>query len=197
VSDAAASAARNFLRHAAATVFFLLLAACAAKSITPDSAQLDRLLNLIGQRLAYMDDVARNKWNSGAPIEDLPREQEIIDTLGQQAAGYGVDAGIARDFFRAQIEASKIIQRTRFAQWRVQKQPPFKNPPDLRDTIRPALDALTPQLMRSLADALPALQRGGAAAAVQARAARIIAVSAADIPARDEAIAPLMRLAKQ
>jgi chorismate mutase len=181
-------------RAALAALLALLLAGCATQPSAHDVGKIDRLLTLIGQRLGYMDDVARNKWNSGAPIEDLPREREIIDSLGRQAAGYGLDAGIARDFFRAQIEASKIIQRTRFAEWRAQNQPPFKNIPDLRDKIRPALDALTPELMNALAAALPELPRAGATP-VNARAKIIIVVSAADIAARDEAIAPLVHIA--
>jgi chorismate mutase len=178
-----------------ASLLVLLLAGCAAQPPAIDVANIDRVLALIQQRLGYMDDVARNKWNSGAPIEDLPREREIIDDLGRQAAGYGLDATIARDFFRAQIEASKIIQRTRFAEWRAQSRPPFKNMPDLRDTIRPALDALTPEMMKALAAALPALQTPGGAALVSARAAAIIRVIPADVSARDAAVAPLARLA--
>jgi chorismate mutase len=193
VNRITAPARRRFVAALAA----LFLAGCAAPQAAPATAKLDRLLQLIGQRLGYMDDVARNKWNSGAPIEDLPREREIIEGLGKQAAGYGLDAGIARDFFRAQIEASKIIQRTRFAEWRAQNQPPFKNPRDLRDTIRPALDALTPELMRALADALPVLRTATGAALLNERSAAIIAVGAADAPARDEAIAPLARIAGQ
>jgi chorismate mutase len=182
-------------RSVFAALFVLLLAGCTTPQSTRDVDQIDRILTLIGQRLGYMDDVARNKWNSGAPIEDLPREREIIDSLGKQAAGYGLDAGIARDFFRAQIEASKIIQRTRFAEWRVQNQPPFKNLPDLRDKIRPALDALTPELMQSLAATQPVLQSTGGAALVNARSKIIIVVPASDFAARDEAISPLVRIA--
>jgi chorismate mutase len=179
---------RRFIALLGAT----LLAACATPQ-TPETQKLDRLLDLIGQRLGYMDDVARNKWNSGAPIEDLPREQEIIESLGKQAAGYGLDPAIVRDFFRAQIEASKIIQRARFAEWKAQNQPPFRNPPDLRDKIRPALDALTPELMRALADALPVLKSSNPAPLVKERSATIIRTD--DIAARDEATAPLLRLA--
>jgi chorismate mutase len=182
-------------RSVFAALFVLLLAGCTTPQSTRDVDQIDRILTLIGQRLGYMDDVARNKWNSGAPIEDLPREREIIDSLGKQAAGYGLDAGIARDFFRAQIEASKIIQRTRFAEWRGQNQPPFKNLPDLRDKIRPALDALTPELMQSLATAQPVLQSTGGAALVNVRSKIIIVVPASDFAARDEAISPLVRIA--
>jgi chorismate mutase len=178
-----------------AVLLILLFAGCAAPAATPDGGKIDHLLMLIGQRLDYMNDVARNKWNSGAPIEDLPREREIIETLGRQAAGYGLDAATARDFFRAQIEASKIIQHTRFAEWRAESQPPFKSVPDLRDEIRPALDALTPRLMQSLADARPSLQSPGGAALVRMRALSLISVPASDVPARDEAIAPLERMA--
>jgi len=180
-----------------AILLLALLAGCAAPPPAADAEKIDHLLQLIQQRLGYMDDVARNKWNSGAAIEDLPREREIIDGLGRQAADYGLDAATARDFFRAQIEASKIIQRTRFDEWRAQNQPPFKNLPDLRDKIRPALDALTPELMHSLAAALPLLQTAGGAALVEARAKAIVVLKAADFAARNEAIAPLVRIAKR
>jgi chorismate mutase len=187
-------------RTAAAPLVFaallaLLLAGCAAQPPAADVEKIDRVLALIQQRLGYMDDVARNKWTSGAPVEDLPREREIIDGIGRQAAGYGLDAAIARDFFRAQIEASKIIQTTRFREWRAQNHPPFREMPDLRDKIRPALDALTPEMMKALAAALPALQTPGSATVVYARAAAIVNVIAADVPARDAAVAPLTRLA--
>jgi chorismate mutase len=196
VKSEAVIAAQDSLRYIAAALFFLLLAGCAMQPpATHDVGKIDRVLVLVAERLSYMDDVARNKWNSGAPIEDLPREREIIDGLGRQAADYGLDAGTARDFFRAQIEASKTIQRTRFAQWRAQNQPPFKNPRDLRDTIRPALDALTPELMKSLAAAVPVLQSPGSAELVEARAKVVITVDASDRAARDEAIAPLVRIA--
>jgi chorismate mutase len=176
-------------------LLILVFAACAAPLPARDPQSIDQLLVLIEQRLGYMDDVARNKWNSGAPIEDLPREREIIDSLGKQAPEYGLDPAFARDFFRSQIEASKIIQRTRFAEWRAQKQPPFKDMPDLRDTIRPALDALTPKLMQSLAAAMPSLRQPDAAAIVADRA-QLIPIKDADRAARAEAISPLIRAAK-
>lgn len=166
-----------------------LIAGCAAPLPAADTDKIDRVLILIQQRLAYMNDVARNKWNSGAPIEDLPREREIIDTLGRQAADYRLDAAIARNFFRAQIEASKIIQHARFAEWRTRNQPSFADIPDLRDHIRPALDALTPQLMQALAAAIPALQAGNAAW-VKSRADALVGNT--DAAARDEAISPLL-----
>ena len=176
-------------------LFAVLLAGCASQSLPPDSAKIDRVLVLIQQRLGYMDDVARNKWNSGAPIEDLPREREITAAIGAQAGAYGLDPAVAEDFFRAQIEASKIIQYTRFQEWRARNQPPFDSLPGLRDQIRPALDALTPALLAALAAAVPELTRPGAAAVVEARAKSIVTGASANAPARNAAVAPLTRIA--
>ncbi len=178
-------------RRLAALPLVLVLTACAAPPPTHNADPIDRVLALIEQRLGYMDDVARNKWNSGAPIEDLPRELEIIESLGRQAPEYGLDPVFARDFFRRQIEASKIIQRTRFAEWRAQDHPPFTHVRDLRNTIRPALDALTPELMKSMAAAMPMLCHAGAAALISARANKVIVAGGPNRAALDEALAPL------
>ncbi|MEO7726304.1 MAG: gamma subclass chorismate mutase AroQ [Burkholderiales bacterium] len=177
-----------------AALLFSLLAACATQPSTSDVEKIDRVLTLIQQRLAIADDVARNKWNSGAAIEDLPREREIIEGLSRQAAGYGLTADLAGDFFRAQIEASKIIQHARFRGWRAAGQPKFSQVRDLGKDIRPALDALTPQMMRALADAAPALQAPESQRLIAQRANAIVA-NHGDETARDTAIAPLLRIA--
>jgi len=150
------------------------------------------VLELIQQRLAIADDVARVKWNTGAPIEDPPRERAIIDAIGRQAGGYGLDAAVAQDFFRAQIEASKIVQHARFREWRATSQPKFTGVRDLKTDIRPALDALTPAMLSALAAAMPALRSPGAGATVEARAALLITGAAE----RAEAVAPLVRISQ-
>jgi chorismate mutase len=172
-----------------------LLVGCASQPLPPDSEKIDRVLVLIQQRLGYMEDVARDKWNRGTPIEDLPREREITAAIGAQARAYGLDPTVAKDFFRAQIEASKIIQHTRFREWRARSQPPFESIPGLRSQIRPALDALTPALLAALAAAMPELAKPGAAAVVDARAKSIITGASADAPARNAAVAPLASIA--
>lgn len=189
------SVLRNRVVRFHASFLLLLLASCAAQPPAVDTEIIDRVLVLIQQRLGYMDDVARNKWNSGTPIEDLPREREITAAIGAQAGTYGLDPAVAEEFFRAQIEASKIIQYTRFQEWRARNQPPFDSLPGLRDQIRPALDALTPALLAALAAAMPELARPGAAAVVEARAKSIVTGASADAPARNAAVAPLTRIA--
>ena len=138
----------------------LLLSGCAALPSASDP--LADLLHLIDQRLAIGEAVARNKWNSGVPIEDPARERAIIDAIGTQAAAHNLEPAFAQEFFRAQIEASKIVQRARFAQWDAAAQPPFDNPPDLRRDIRPQLDRLTAEMLPALEKAVPALRAAGA-----------------------------------
>jgi chorismate mutase len=141
-------------------VFRLLLltfvGACASQPRELES--VERLVSLVEQRLSLMDGVARSKWTSGAPIEDLPRERQIISAIGGEASAYGLERAFVEEFFRAQIEASKVIQRARFATWTASRQPPFAQPPDLQREIRPQLDALNPALLHALADAQAALR---------------------------------------
>src|SRR5947207_12817970 len=96
----------------------LLASGCAtsASFTAADTASVDRLLGLIKERLDVAPEVARTKWNTKAPIEDLPREQQIIDGVAKRATEYGLDAKVAAAFFRAQIEASKCVQNALHAE---------------------------------------------------------------------------------
>ncbi|MFZ6642920.1 gamma subclass chorismate mutase AroQ [Undibacterium sp. TC4M20W] len=139
--------------------------ACAALSLShPAQAQnasdprLVRLMGLMQQRLNLAQDVAMYKWNAKAAIDDPVREQQILDALAQQAAQYGLAPRQVQNFFTTQIVAGKMIQTALFAEWVSKTQTPFDNPPDLKTTIRPALDKLTPQLLTALAEAQPVLQ---------------------------------------
>jgi chorismate mutase len=115
------------------------------------------LRRLMDERLALMPDVARYKWNTHGAIEDVARERNILNAFAREAQAQGLPGPWARDFFRAQIEAAKMVQRERFVQWRQSQTGPFSDTPDLAGTIRPRLDALTPQLLRELAGAWPVL----------------------------------------
>ena len=131
---------------------------------TPAGIALEPLRRLMDQRLALMPEVARYKWNAKSAIEDLPREKIIIDGLKAEALALGVPDAWAEKFFRAQIEAAKVIQREHFERWQRQGAQKLADAQDLATVIRPRLDALTPQLLRELAAAWPALadaaQRG-------------------------------------
>lgn len=110
---------------------------------------LDSLRVLVDARLQLAPEVAKNKWNSKAPIEDLAREAQIIQGLGKQAAALGLPVAESEAFFKAQIEASKTVQREMFARWTQENQPAFDNPLELT-AIRAKLDELTPKLLKAL-----------------------------------------------
>ena len=183
----AAPSSESTRRGASALVaVILLLAGCVLQTATQDP--LEHLFNLIDQRLALADAVARSKWNSGAAVEDLAREREFVEAIGKQAPNYGLEPAAASAFFQAQIEASKIVQNARLAAWRAAALPPFADAPDLQRDIRPQLDKLTGELLNALARAQPALRTPQAAARLKERATD--AVHAA-------ALAPLLQTAKR
>lgn len=157
----------------------------------PGAISFEPLRRLMDERLALMPDVARHKWNTKSAIEDLPREQKIIDGLKADALALGVPEAWAERFFRAQIEAAKVIQREQFTRWEQAGAGRFADAPDLATVIRPRLDALTPQLLRELAAAWPALadpaQRGRIATAMQSMRTATTSPAAATAAA-----APLM-----
>ncbi len=183
-----AAPSSEFARHSARALVavILLLAGCALQSATQDP--LDHLFNLIDRRLELADAVARSKWNSGAAVEDLAREREIVDAIGKQAPGYGLEPAAAAAFFQAQIEASKIVQNVRLTEWRAAALPPFATVPDLQRDIRPQLDKLTVELLDALARAQPVLRTPQAAARLKERATDT-ARAAALAPLRERAAA--------
>ena len=144
-------------------LFALVCSPLAAAEAQPTPAtstsniSLEPLRRLIDARLALMPDVASHKWNTKGAIDDLPREQKVIDTLSAQAQLLGIPTKWAEHFFRAQIDGAKQVQRAHFARWTQSGAGTFPNVPDLVTVIRPRLDALTPQLLRELAAAWPAL----------------------------------------
>jgi chorismate mutase len=177
-----------------------LLFACgcatAATFTSADTARVDRLLGLVTERLHVAPDVARTKWNTKAPIEDLPREKQIIDGIAKRSAEYGLDPGAAAAFFTGQIEASKIVQNALHAEWTSQRQPAFAKVADLGQDIRPLLDRLTPAMMSALSEALPVMRRPGGRALLQMRSQAILAQAPGGDAAVRAAMAPLLELSR-
>ena len=121
------------------------------RHVVADPVAVTHLGNLVDERLSLMSDVARYKWNTGAAIEDPQREQQLLASVRQQAIERGLPPQRVVDFFAAQIEASKVVQRELFERWRKAGQGPFEAIVDLATQIRPRLDALNPQLLDALA----------------------------------------------
>ena len=112
---------------------------------------LESLRRAVDERLLLAEAVARAKWNVQAPIEDLAREEQVIQAAVKQGAEFNLASNFVESVFRAQIQASKTVQRDLFAKWTAQHAGKFADAPDLAKIIRPELDRITTQLLRSLA----------------------------------------------
>ncbi len=109
---------------------FLILAAiflCAqvVSAASPQSIEafetekkVDQLLLLIQKRLAVMHEVARTKWNQGLQIEDKVREQQILKGLVEQSKNLQAEENWIAQFFQAQMDASKEVQKGDFDLWK-------------------------------------------------------------------------------
>jgi len=144
---------------------------------------LEPLRQAIDQRLLLAQDVARAKWNAQAPIEDLPREEQVIAAAVRQGGALGLPEAWIRTVFRAQIEASKTVQRELYRRWQAEGVGRLDDAPDLAKTIRPQLDRLTTQLLRAMADNQAVLhdsdRKADVAVAMHALQARALNAAAA------------------
>src|SRR5258708_6088894 len=103
---------------------------------------LHRLVERSARRLAIAEQIALAKWDSGRPVEDAYREAEVIASAVKMGESRGLDQATASNFFRAQVEANKLVQYSLLAEWRRLGKAPDHAPVDLAGTIRPELDQL-------------------------------------------------------
>ncbi|MFB4268854.1 gamma subclass chorismate mutase AroQ [Nonomuraea sp. GTA35] len=115
-----------------------------------DRAGLVVLVELTVRRLLLADEVAAAKLAGGRPITDPVRERRLLDAVAVLAARAGPAPEAAVRFFRAQIEAGKMVQRGLHARWRAHPELRPRRHPDLAAEVRPRLDRLTPPLLRLL-----------------------------------------------
>ena len=145
------------LSKAALCTALLALAAPAAHA--GDAKHVLRpLVESSAQRLGIGDEVALSKWDSGASVEDVAREEAVISSAVEQGQRENLAAADVTRFFRAQIEANKLVQYEALATWRRAGYAPPHAPVDLKGTIRPELDRLQTKMIAELAEAAPVLE---------------------------------------
>jgi chorismate mutase-like protein len=154
-----------------------------------DLATLDRLLRLMGQRLALMHEVARWKWNAGQPITDAERERELLQSVVERGRGKGLGPDRVRPFFTAQMEAARLVQQADFERWQANKQGPFADTTSLA-VLRQRIDDLNRELIDALAELCPRLSGLTVQQALPQRAEEIVTVNGL-AGVRETAIAPL------
>jgi chorismate mutase len=107
----------------------------------------------VGEQIAHLaEQVALAKCDKGAAVEDLPREAQVIIGAVRDGDSRGLDPTLVSNFFKAQIEANKVIQYSLLADWRRSGRAPAHAPINLSATIRPELDQVQMALIAELAD---------------------------------------------
>ena len=110
-----------------------------------------RLAQLAICRLDVALLVAQSKYATGGAIEDLAREQVVIDA--GVAANPQLPKATVESIWRGQITASKLAQRALIGQWTTSGTAKSNPAPDLTTQVRPLLDILGTQMQQDLAEA--------------------------------------------
>jgi chorismate mutase len=96
------------------------------------------------------DQVAAAKFGTDQPIDDPPREQQVLDSVAAASPAMGLSPPESAQFFRDQIEASKVVQRGLYQRWTAYPKQRPADRPDLNKQVRPELDRLTINILRQL-----------------------------------------------
>jgi chorismate mutase len=103
------------------------------------------------RRLTLAEQVTLAKWDSGAPVDDPARDSQVILSAVKEGKSRGLDPTWVSNFFRAQIEANKLVQYSLVADWRRLGRAPDHAPVSLVRAIRPELDQVEAELIAELA----------------------------------------------
>lgn len=135
---------------------FIFSATCVQAATPPAPPQsLKPLLMTLNERLNIGDLVALTKWDSGKPIQDSPREAQVIANARKLASEHKLDPEDVAQLIAAQMEANKLVQYGLLAQWQAAGAAPDTPRPDLGKQIRPRLDELQNRLLQQYADFVP------------------------------------------
>ncbi len=137
------------------TLLALLASGAHAATAAAPPESLKPLLETLNERLNIGDLVALTKWDSGKPIQDSPREAQVIANARTLAAERKLDAEDVAQLIGAQMEANKLVQYGLLAQWQAAGAAPDTPRPDLGQQIRPRLDELQTRLLQQYAAFLP------------------------------------------
>ncbi|WP_211192762.1 gamma subclass chorismate mutase AroQ [Actinoplanes sp. TBRC 11911] len=111
---------------------------------------LDELIALAVERLALGDEVAAAKYGGATPISDGGREEQLLSDVVARSREIGLDPDLSARFFRAQIEANKVVQRRLYDLWSAHPELRPARRPDLEAEVRPRLDDITRQMLLRL-----------------------------------------------
>ncbi|MFI8222645.1 chorismate mutase [Pseudomonas sp. NPDC085632] len=136
-------------------IFLFFLTSTTQAARLPYGAELQPLVETLNERLNIGDLVALTKWDSGKPIQDSPREAQVIANARTLATERQLDPEDVAQLIAAQMEANKLVQYGLLAQWQAAGAAPDTPRPDLGKQIRPRLDELQTRLLQQYAEFTP------------------------------------------
>lgn len=145
-----------------------------APTFIDDASCVERALQLFDQRLALMPGVAAWKWQHHAPVSDPQREQAVVLAAARLATPLGLPAAAIERLFALQVRLARDDESELHSRWRRSGYDFSGRVPDLSVELRPQLDRLTREIVRTLYLSAPALDRPDFAARYAARAERLL-----------------------
>jgi cyclohexadienyl dehydratase len=145
------------LLHAFTCFAAILPLAVAQGEVRFDSprANVESVISLMVARLELMRPVGEWKREHRLPVQDVAREQQVLDATVSEAQQLGIDAQSARRLFALQIDIARSIQQRVLDS----KAPPTQPLRDLNSDLRPALDRIGNELLTAIYVALPEFER--------------------------------------
>lgn len=172
--------ARALICSAAAGVAFgLALLVPNTSAVAQPENPLVHLVDAAAQRLQVAEPVAASKLQTGGPIQDPQREQQVLDAVAHHATTRQIDPDYVTAVFRDQIDATVAIEYTRLAQWKFDPASAPVGAPDLA-TSRATIDGLNRVMVAEMADEWDVLHSPVCVADLEAAKAVVIHARALD-----------------
>ncbi|MDU4128519.1 chorismate mutase [Pantoea sp.] len=139
------------MTHFTTILFSSLFVCCNVFAGPVSSVALGTLSTALNERMQVMKEVAGYKAQHHLPIEDLPREQQVMQSMLKNAEQAGLEPHSVEPFVHALMNASKAIQYRYRADWL--SAPDSAAVRDLADT-RQQIQRLDSQLLNAIGQQL-------------------------------------------
>lgn len=164
-----------------------ILLIAGAPAARADDNPLHGLVDTAAQRLQTADDVAAYKWVNGGSIEDPARVAQVLDAVGADASGRGIDGAYVREAFENQIHATEGVEYILFGHWKFVPDAAPASAPDLSES-RTAIDGFNKAMVAEMASQWGVL-RGPTCPAALESARRTVAAERGLDPLNVDALA--------
>lgn len=127
-------------------------------TVSANKEKIDALIQTIQQRLQACHKLAIWKWNTTNPIINPQEEAAYIKKMAELMKGSGLSEAFIEKVFKAQIEASTMLQIKDFEKWVQEDAGKF---PAVQDP-RAFIEAIDKQILSELKEIYPSINAGAA-----------------------------------